>query len=380
MTMLSLRCLCVSVSAALCLALGTLSLVYFRQIMRAEMDKRLSLREDGGETFRAWRDVPVPFHLRVFLYHVDNAEDVVQRGHKPRVSQRGPFTYREERHKVDLRFYDRPLVSFRERRVYHFAPELSVGSESDSLTTLNMPALVAAMLSERLSPRLRSAVSALLSALGEGSAVISLPVGALLWGYADPLAHALHALSPTLWPSDQFGFLAGFNNSDSGEFVVETGVTDISRVHQVVSWNGMTTLPYWRSARCNQISGTAGEMWPPLVNQSLPLSFFSPDTCRTLDLWFSEHLWQGGLPAWRFRIAPSLFANGASYPPNEGFCPCSQSGALNLSSCRHGAPVFVSQPHFFQGDPALVSAVIGLRPEADLHGTFVDVHAVGTRG
>ncbi|XP_075919581.1 scavenger receptor class B member 1-like isoform X1 [Petromyzon marinus] len=280
---MSLRWLCVSASAAVCLALGVLSLVYFRQIMRRELEKvrrRLSLREDGGETFRAWHDVPVPFYLSVYLYHVDNPEDIVQRGDKPRVTQRGPYTYREERHKVDLRFYDLPAVSFRERRVYQFCPELSVGSERDSITTLNIPALAAAMLSERLSPRLRLAVSLLLSAVGEGSAVVSLAVGDFLWGYSDPLARALHSLSPTLWPSPRFGLLAGFNNSDSGEFVVETGVTDISQVHRVVSWNGMTKLPYWRSARCNQISGTAGEMWPPLVNQSLPLTFFSPDTCR----------------------------------------------------------------------------------------------------
>lgn len=42
-----------------------------------------------------------------------------------------------------------------------------------------------------------------------------------------------------------------------------------------------------------------------------------------------------GVPTYRFVAPKTLFANGTEYPPNEGFCPCLQSGILNVSSCRH---------------------------------------------
>lgn len=43
-----------------------------------------------------------------------------------------------------------------------------------------------------------------------------------------------------------------------------------------------------------------------------------------------------GIPLYRYVAPKTLFANGSDYAPNEGFCPCRQSGLLNVSSCRHG--------------------------------------------
>lgn len=41
-----------------------------------------------------------------------------------------------------------------------------------------------------------------------------------------------------------------------------------------------------------------------------------------------------GVPTYRFVAPKTLFANGTDYPPNEGFCPCMQSGIQNVSTCR----------------------------------------------
>lgn len=40
------------------------------------------------------------------------------------------------------------------------------------------------------------------------------------------------------------------------------------------------------------------------------------------------------VPIYRFVAPKTLFANGTDYPPNEGFCPCMQSGIQNVSTCR----------------------------------------------
>lgn len=40
-----------------------------------------------------WKDVPVPFFMSVYFFHVLNSEEILK-GEKPMVEQRGPYVYR----------------------------------------------------------------------------------------------------------------------------------------------------------------------------------------------------------------------------------------------------------------------------------------------
>lgn len=68
-----------------------------------------------------------------------------------------------------------------------------------------------------------------------------------------------------------------------------------------------------------------------------------------------------GIPIFRFKAPDTLFANGSVYPPNEGFCPCLQSGIQNVSTCRfstcHPAPVMGGQEGGC-GDPVSAATFI----------------------
>lgn len=44
-----------------------------------------------------WRDVPVPFFMAVYFFHVVNPKEVLK-GEKPVVEQRGPYVYRYGSH------------------------------------------------------------------------------------------------------------------------------------------------------------------------------------------------------------------------------------------------------------------------------------------
>lgn len=57
---------------------------------------------------------------------------------------------------------------------------------------------------------------------------------------------------------------------------------------------------------------------------------------RSLELVYERDGDMQGLPLYRFVAPKTMFANGHDYAPNEGFCPCRQSGLLNVSSCRFG--------------------------------------------
>lgn len=57
----------------------------------------------------------------------------------------------------------------------------------------------------------------------------------------------------------------------------------------------------------------------------------------------------------------------------ERFPPqCRLNGILDISYCKK-APIIVSAPHFYKADALLVHSVEGLKPDAKLHKTFVDI-------
>ncbi|KAJ7309738.1 hypothetical protein JRQ81_007801 [Phrynocephalus forsythii] len=105
----------------------------------------------------------------------------------------------------------------------------------------------------------------------------------------------------------------------------------------------VTKVSYWRSEQCNMINGTSGELWPPFMTRSSPVEFYSPDACRSIGLVFKRTGEFKGVPTYRYVAPTTLFANGTVYPPNEGFCPCRQSGILNVSSCRYNPDSFTAE-------------------------------------
>lgn len=142
-------------------------------------------------------------------------------------------------------------------------------------------------------------------------------------------------------------------------FYFKTPDIQLSGQNIVVKLPFCQQLSYWRTPQCNKINGTAGQMWPPFMTKETTLPFYSPDACRwvtyaCLDVWLFfllqtlcivslcrslELVYQRpgvmkGIPLYRYVAPKTMFANGTDYEPNEGFCPCRQSGLLNVSSCR----------------------------------------------
>lgn len=69
---------------------------------------------------------------------------------------------------------------------------------------------------------------------------------------------------------------------------------------------------------------------------------------------------------------PDVINMGNCYCNGE----CTPSGLLNITACRYGAPVFISLPHFYKADPALLDAVDGLRPNGKDHSFFITLEPV----
>ncbi|XP_072908129.1 scavenger receptor class B member 1-like isoform X1 [Hemitrygon akajei] len=363
------------VAGLLLVALSLVLIFVSPQIIQDQIIKNVQINPKNGFAYSVWRDVPIPFYMFVYFFHIVNPEAILN-GEKPILSQRGPYVYREHRPKGNITFHENYTVSYRSYRQFHFVPERSSGNESDELMLPNMLGLGTAILAEKLPPFMKFAFNIAMKKFNQ-SAFFRRTVGEIMWGYEDELIAFLKKNFPTLLPfKDKFGLFADLNNTDTGLFTINTGIDDISKVQGIDTWNGRRKVNFWHSDQCNMINGTSGEMWPPFLTPSDTLKFYSPDACRSLELVYQTSAQCFGLPSFRYIAPKTMFANGTVYPPNQGFCPCRESGVLNVSTCRMNSQVFVSHPHFYNGDPALWEAVDGLHPNEKDHALFIDIHAM----
>ncbi|KAB0400324.1 hypothetical protein E2I00_006104, partial [Balaenoptera physalus] len=272
--------------------------------------------------------------------------DILQ-GQRPQVRERGPYVYREFRHKSNITFNDNDTVSFLEYRSFQFQPDKSRGLESDSIVMPNILVLSAAMMMENGPMSLKLIMTLAFSTLGE-RAFMNRTVSEIMWGYEDPLIHLINKYFPNMFPfKGKFGLFAELNNSDSGLFTVFTGVKNFSRIHLVDKWNGVSKVNFWHSDQCNMINGTSGQMWAPFMTPESSLEFYSPEACRS-----------------------STRSRGCSKasPPFASWLP--------TPYLPTDAPLFLSHPHFYNADPVLAEAVSGLHPNPEEHSLFLDVHPV----
>ncbi|XP_072366052.1 scavenger receptor class B member 1 isoform X4 [Scyliorhinus torazame] len=371
--MVRVRVRVAAAAGALLWVFAVIMVITIPVIVKQQVAAKVQIDPESGLAYTMWRDIPVPFYMSLYFFEVKNPQEIL-RGEKPVLEQRGPYVYREYRQKSNITFHNNYTVSYREYRHYHFCPEQSAGNETDQIVLPNMLALGAALMVEDLPFALKLIFSTALKTFNE-TPFIKKSVKEILWGYDDPLVDFLNRVLPGILPfKGKFGLFVEMNNSNTGLFTVYTGANDITKVHLVDNWNGIKEVNYWHSEQCNMINGTAGEMWPPFMTPSDTLTFYSPDLCRSLDLVYQQSGWTFDIPSFRYVAPKTMFANGTGYPPNEGFCPCRESGVLNVSTCRYNSQVFVSQPHFYNADPALREAVDGLEPNENDHALFIDIH------
>ncbi|GAB1290200.1 Scavenger receptor class B member 1 [Apodemus speciosus] len=394
----------------LCAALGVVMILMVPSLIKQQVLKNVRI-DPSSLSFGMWKEIPVPFYLSVYFFEVVNPNEVLN-GEKPVVRERGPYVYREFRQRVNITFNNNDTVSFVENRSLHFQPDKSQGSESDYIVLPNILVLGGAVMMEDKDMSLKLMMALGLVTMGQ-RAFMNRTVGEILWGYEDPFVNFLNKFFPDMLPvKGKFGLFVEMNNSNSGVFTVFTGVQNFSKIHLVDKWNGLSKINYWHSEQCNMINGTSGQMWAPFMTPESSLEFFSPEACRSMKLTYKESRVFEGIPTYRFTAPNTLFANGTVYPPNEGFCPCRESGIQNVSTCRfaccremitgtlnkngeeergtrmigntavrpttpqRGTPLFLSQPHFYNADPVLSEAVLGLSPDPKEHSLFLDVHPV----
>lgn len=360
----------------------TVALVFIpvsKNLINKEVKEEVNL--NSSDTYKHWVTNPVPIYFQVWVWNLTNPEEVQAGTAKPFIKDIGPYTYREHRKKVDIKFHDNNgTVTYRELRWFSFDRDKSNGTEEDRFITVNIPMMTIANIVKNEYPILEEIAEGVLEWAKE-KLFISLSIKDILWGYKEPLfakfVELARDLGFNLTLNENFGLFVGTNGSDDGWYNIHTGTKDSSKFGIIDNWNYMKMLDYWTSPTCNMVNGTDGTIYPPFVKKSDLLYLFSSDLCRSIYLSYTKDVKLRDIPLYRFNAPKEVFMNVKENPANKGFCVpsenCLAGGLLNVESCRDGAPVVFSQPHFLDADPPVINAVNGVHPDHDRHSTVIDV-------
>jgi hypothetical protein len=192
-------------------------------------------------------------------------------------------------------------------------------------------------------------------------------------GYDDPILKIVHT-APSLFGmkvrEDKVAFFLNRNGSATfdGVFNAETGVEDAKKLGIIRSWNYKTKSDSFEG-ECSTVTGSAGELFPPVQSKEDLMALFVADLCRSVKMDFSEETEVRGIPAYRYKINRSVIDNGTTDPLTHCNCAgqCLPAGVLNVSTCLRGIPAFISYPHFYDADPYYLTQLKGLKPDSNRH-------------
>eukprot|EP01038_Epipyxis_sp_PR26KG_P004648 gene4648-6532_t len=121
----------------------------------------------------------------------------------------------------------------------------------------------------------------------------------------------------------------------------------------------------------NRIKGTDAQMFGRPI-QTDKLQVYISDIYRSCYIeQYATADW-GGVPVRRYTIQTRDMSNASTYPPNADYYYFGPSGMANLTKAVN-VPVFLSFPHFLNGDPRLVEAVTGMHPDPEKHSSYLDM-------
>ncbi|XP_012709645.2 platelet glycoprotein 4 [Fundulus heteroclitus] len=327
--------------------------------------KQEAVIEPGTTAHENWAAAGAKVYRQFWLFEVTNAQEVLDDGAAPVVTERGPYTYMTRYlAKDNITFHHNHTVSYLLPNGAIFEPSMSVGTEEDKITSLN---LAVAGAYSAIPVELHSILETMIKT-SNSSLFQRRTVKELLWGYHDPILKGA------------VGFFLDYNNTYDGYYNVFTGKDDILNVGKIDMWRQSRSLGFWNDKYCDMLNGTDASSFPPFVDKKEPIFFFSSDICRSVSASYEETVNLKGIDVYRYSLLQSTLASPVDNPDNKCFCSnmkttknCTLAGVLDISSCQEGRPIYISLPHFLHGSPSLRTDVLGLNPDEEHHKTFLDV-------
>ncbi|XP_043485899.1 protein croquemort-like, partial [Polistes fuscatus] len=308
--------------------------------------------------------------------------------------------------KKNITFHpENSTVSYFQERSWYFDKNLSNGTLEDNITQVNA-IKISALHQSRYLPNSEQEYFDIYNSKSNLSIVLT--VNELLFtGYKDIMINEKKITAMVHLPIfDRFGWFYKKNGSVDfdGNLNVDTGKKNIRNLGILRKWNHKNTTKYYNYS-CNRIEGSTGEFWPPNQAQD-DIKLFIPDLFlntsfsfyRPLTFEFIKEKFIMGIHTSQYSLGEETLGKNMERRRaheqekyfkktieikkdkdfrtlNNCYCngECSPSGLINITSCRYGAPVFVSLPHFYKADPILGNQVVGMNPNEDDHSFYINI-------
>ncbi|XP_068210065.1 lysosome membrane protein 2-like isoform X1 [Palaemon carinicauda] len=403
-----------TVIGSILVLLCSIFLGVFPSIFHSIVGKMLVISEDSA-TLKDFISPPVPIYMQFYLFNVTNPDDIRFHGAKPKLRQRGPYTYAEVRTKHNITWHDdEGTVSYLQDKSYFFREDLSDGLlETDMITTINPIMVVLADFIEKYRTEDNKMLMNLLwteieagfdifttEAIGDtifygfdlpkfdfdfsGIAVL-FPALNITQGLSGTIYEILEKLyekgvlpeaPPKGLESNLIHFLK--NNTDDFTYEVKTGAQGLDDYLSIVKWRGNESLSYWNNEYCDMINGTDGTQFPPQVTKDKDLYLYTSELCRSLYLKYERETDVHGITTYRFVPPKDVLEDPKVNPDNQCFCYpnvsyCLGASMLNMAPCAFDAPIVLSTPHFYQGNQVDIDSIDGLDPHKEEHETYLDI-------
>uniref|UniRef100_A0A8D2NVI9 Platelet glycoprotein 4 n=1 Tax=Zosterops lateralis melanops TaxID=1220523 RepID=A0A8D2NVI9_ZOSLA len=337
--------------------------------------KKEAVIVNGTAAYQNWLVPGSTVYREFWIFHVLNPFEVMEGG-QPNLEQRGPYTYRVRYlAKENVTEGENGTISYMLPNAADFEPDLSVGTENDTMTVLNLA--VVAVPSVYPSGFMQSIINTWVKS--SNSAILqNRTVKEILWGYTDPFLNKI----PFPGVNPVVGVFYPYNGTSDGPYTVYTGKEDITKTAIIESYKNKRTLSYW-PGHCDMVNGTDGASFPPFVKKDQVLRFFSSDICRSIYGVYHGKQNVKGITLYRFTVPREAFASPTEVADNYCFCTdkeisenCTLAGVLDISACKAKRPVYISLPHFLHASESILRNVEGLSPNEKEHETYLDIEPV----
>ncbi|XP_013187178.1 protein croquemort [Amyelois transitella] len=355
--------------------LGAIAVVYWPSLFIAQLQRMMTLTNESM-TFDIWRETPIPMYLECHLFNITNVDEILAGNNvKLRVAEMGPYVFREFHSKVNLTWNDQnSTITYFNERWWHFQEEMSNGSLSDLVTSINPIVVTVAYMARNDNLAFRLGTDIFLR-LFHSNMFLTANVSSWLFdGIEDPALDAAMDLPfvADRIPYDKFGWFYERNGSITfdGAFNMNTGAADFSNLGNIENWQYSNRTVF--RDECGEVRGSSGELWAPEYGQE-ELVLFANDICTYMVLSKNASVTISGVDGVMYAANDSVFDNGHNYPHMECYCDnvrdnnCLPPGYLNVSECRFGAPAFVTLPHFLNADPYYGEKIEGLDPKPEMN-------------
>nr|XP_009941872.1 PREDICTED: platelet glycoprotein 4 isoform X2 [Opisthocomus hoazin] len=277
--------------------------------------KKETVIANGTIAFENWVVPGSSVYRQFWVFHVQNPSEVLDEGARPKLEQRGPYTYRVRYlPKENITENSDGTISYMLPNVARFEPDMSIGTENDTITCLNL------------------------------AVVYNGTFDGLYKVYTGKEDTKKTALIESYKNKRNLSYWEGHCDMVNG--------TDGASFPPFVKKD--QTLRFFSSDICRSVYGV----------------YQGKQDVKGISLY------RFTLPREAF-ASPTEVGDNYCFCTEEVISQnCTLAGVLDISACKAGRPVYISLPHFLHASDSILHDVEGLSPNEEEHATFLDVEPI----